>query len=200
LNRLSTETEYFKVSYNKTTTLSRYSTILFFAMIPFTTQRLTIRELNLADAPFILELVNTPGWLQYIGDRKIHSTIDAEKYLLEGPLNSYKKNGFGLYMVERTQDNIALGICGLLKREYLEFPDLGFAFLPEHFGHGYAYEATDACLTMATTTFGFNSVQAITTPNNQSSISLLKKIGFQFKSAMKDPASEAALSLFQRNQ
>ncbi|HYG01454.1 MAG TPA: GNAT family N-acetyltransferase [Chryseosolibacter sp.] len=165
-------------------------------MIPLRTNRLTIRELELTDARFILELVNTPGWLQYIGDRNIHSIKDAERYLTDGPLASYEKNGFGLCLVERSDDYRSLGICGFLKRSYLQHPDLGFAFLPAYVGQGYASEAANTYLVNTKKTLRLKTVLAITTPHNQRSIALLKKLGFLFEGLMKDPSNGDNLSLF----
>ena len=145
-----------------------------------TTARLLLREFSLSDAPFILELVNTPGWLQFIGDRGIATIGDAEAYLANGPIQSYSDHGFGLWCVCRIDDGSAIGMCGLLKRETFEHVDLGFAMLPAAYGMGYAREAAAATLTFAHERLGIVKVLAIASQNNARSIHLLEKIGFQF--------------------
>ena len=115
--------------------------------LPLETDRLTIRQLTLADAPFIVELVNTPGWLRFIGERNIKTSEQAENYLKNGPMASYAQNGFGLYGVELKSEKTPIGMCGLIKRETLPDPDIGFAILPEFTGSGFAFEAaTSHCL------------------------------------------------------
>jgi [ribosomal protein S5]-alanine N-acetyltransferase len=146
-----------------------------------TTARLLLREFSLLDAPFILELVNTPGWLQFIGDRGIETIGAAEAYLANGPIQSYSVHGFGLWCVCRIEDGSAVGMCGLLKREPLEHPDLGFALLPDAYGMDYAREAASATLAYAREGLGILKVLAIATQNNTRSIHLLKKLGFQFE-------------------
>lgn len=143
------------------------------------TPRLTLRRLTLDDAPFILGLVNQPSWLRYIGDKKVHTLEDARGYLIKGPLAMYEQLGFGLLLVERADDGAPLGICGLIKRETLPDVDVGFAFLPEHWGKGYAAEAAAAVLADGASSFGLTRVVAITSLDNQRSIALLEKIGFR---------------------
>ncbi len=100
-------------------------------MIVLETERLVLRWFHLKDAPFILELVNDPAWIQYIGDKRIKNLEDAKKYILNGPVDMYNKMGFGLYLVERKEDLTPLGMCGLIKRDSLEDVDIGFAFFRE---------------------------------------------------------------------
>ena len=145
-----------------------------------TTDRLNIRPFRLTDSPFIVELLNTPGWLQFIGDRGIKTLADAENYLLNGPMKGQTENGFSLYMVEIKETNTPIGMCGLIKRDSLEHIDLGFAFLPEYTGKGYAFEAAEASLKQAKE-LGHNRVLAITMPTNTSSITLLSKLGFEYE-------------------
>jgi ribosomal-protein-alanine N-acetyltransferase len=144
------------------------------------TDRIIIQRLVLQDAPFIVQLLNTPGWLKYIGDRGVKNISDAENYLLKGPLDSYEKNGFGLWMVMRKEDLRPIGMCGILKRDTLEFPDLGFAFLPEFTGQGYATESIKVILRVAATDFRLSTLSAITTPDNIDSQKALAKCGFVF--------------------
>lgn len=160
------------------------------------TDRLTIRKLALHDASFILELVNSPGWLRYIGDRNVHSIEDAKNYLMNGPLKSYQDNGFGLWKVELRDKPI--GMCGILKRPDLELPDLGFALLPAYHGMGYANEATAATLSYARDELQLTQVSAIVQPNNARSIALLKKNGFVRVGTFSFPGKEEVLELYKR--
>ncbi len=144
------------------------------------TERLTLRKFNVNDALFIVELLNTPGWLQFIGDRNVKSVNDAQQYLITGPMSSYKENGFGLSLVQRKENGIPIGMCGLLKRETLEYPDIGFAFLPQYQDKGYAYEIAAATLEYAADILQIGHICAITLPENQKSIKLLKKLQFVF--------------------
>lgn len=146
------------------------------------TTRLILRRLMPeVDAPFMLALLNSPGWLQYIGDRGVHTLEDARNYILNGAMASYEKNGFGPYVVRLKNDKTPLGVCGLFKRESLEDVDLGFAFLPEFTGRGYGYEAASAVIGYADAAWGLKRLVAITVPYNKASIQLLKKLGFQFE-------------------
>jgi len=159
-----------------------------------TTTRLFLREFALSDAPFIRKLLNTPGWLQFIGDRGVATDGDAEQYLANGPMQSYATNGFGLWCVCRIDDGSAMGMCGLLKRETLEHVDLGFAMLPDVCGMGYARESATATLALAHERLGIVKVLAIASPTNTRSIHLLEKIGFQFDRLYRQ--DEEALMLF----
>jgi RimJ/RimL family protein N-acetyltransferase len=141
------------------------------------TERLTLREFNTGDALFIVALLNSPGWLEFIGDRNVKTIGQAEEYLINGPIKSYQQNGFGLYMVEESTEGIAMGMCGLIKRDNLENPDIGFAFLPEYCNKGYAFEISDALMKFAAEKWSLNQILAITMPSNTSSIKLLEKIG-----------------------
>lgn len=141
------------------------------------TERLRLRKFTLEDTPFILELLNSDGWIQFIGDRNVKTEEDAKNYLKNGPLKSYAQNGFGLSMVELKDDQIPIGMCGLLKRDTLEDVDLGFAFLPQFMGKRYALEIADCCLHFAFHNLNLKRVVAITVPENKSCISLLSKIG-----------------------
>ncbi len=145
------------------------------------TERLSIARLSFADAGFILELLNEPSFIQFIGDREVRTEEDARKYLAEGPLDSYEQNGFGLFKVSSKATREALGICGLVKRPELHLPDLGFAFLETHWGYGYALESSRTVLQHAATEFEVIRVAAIVNTNNAASIGLLNKLGFKFE-------------------
>jgi len=143
------------------------------------TERLQLRRFNFDDWQFIIDLLNSEGWLKYIGDRNVKTKKQAHHYLKKGPLKSYKQNGFGLSMVE-TKDGRPIGMCGLIKRDYLEHPDIGFAFLPEYSSMGYGYEIASAILVHARKDLHLSTISAITVPNNVKSIGLLEKIGLRF--------------------
>ncbi len=160
------------------------------------TERLLLREFTTDDTAFIIELVNSAGWLQYIGDRNIKSAEQAKTYLENGPIKSYRENGFGLCLVERKDDATAIGMCGLLKREYLDSPDLGFAFLPEFHGKGYAHEIANATLVHASIKFGISTVSAIVMASNEKSIKILEKMGFNFKETIFLPTGKEELQLY----
>ncbi len=145
------------------------------------TERLELREFNLNDCDFILELVNSPGWIQFIGDKHISTADEARVYLARGPMESYRKNGFGTLMVQLKKDKTPIGMCGLIKRDTLHDVDLGYALLQAHTGKGYAREAAAAALNYAWQNLKLQRVVAITTPDNRSSIQLLEKLKFSFE-------------------
>jgi [ribosomal protein S5]-alanine N-acetyltransferase len=145
------------------------------------TERLRLRQLEQADAAFILRLVNEPSWLRFIGDRNVHSLADAQAYLREGPQRMYEQFGFGLWLVERRADGIAMGMCGLIKRDTLDDIDIGFALLPEFWRRGYAFEAAEATLRHARKALGLARVVAITSHDNDASGNLLEKLGFSYE-------------------
>ncbi len=115
-------------------------------MILLETERLSLRHFSLADAPFILTLLNEPSFLRYIGDKQVRNIDDAKQYLLDGPIASYKRNGFGLYLVELKDSRTPIGMCGLIRRAELPDVDIGFAFLPDFWNQGYAHEAATAVM------------------------------------------------------
>jgi RimJ/RimL family protein N-acetyltransferase len=140
-------------------------------------ERLLLRELTLADAPFILALLNDPDFHRYIGDRGIRTLLDAENYIQQGPAVSYARYGHGLYLVVRKEDGASLGICGLIKRDTLDQVDIGYAFLPQYRGQGYGIEAAQAALADGKNRLGIGQVVAIVTPGNERSVALLAKLG-----------------------
>ena len=145
---------------------------------PFRTERLTLCPTGVADAAFIRELVNTPQWLRYIGDRQVYSDADATHYIREVMLPQFDRLGFGNYTVSLTANNTKIGTCGLYDRQGLPFPDLGFAFLPEYQGRGYAYEAARHLLDLIFTRLDYPEVLAITVPENRASQRLLERLDF----------------------
>lgn len=145
--------------------------------VPQPTERLIFRRFTLDDAPFLLDLLTSPGWLKYIGDRGVHDIAGAENYINERILPAYKGQGCGAMLVIRKTDGIALGNVGVYERPGLDLPDFGFAFLPQHFGQGYAYEASVSGLAYAAAQ-GQRELLAITLPHNLPSLRLLDKLGF----------------------
>jgi RimJ/RimL family protein N-acetyltransferase len=145
---------------------------------------------------FILELVNSPGWIKFIGDRNIKTEEQARIYLENGPISSYKKYGFGLSLVELKESLQPIGMCGLLKRAGLDHPDIGFAFLPEFTGKGYASEVAAATLSHAKNVLNQKLILAITVPENKSSIKLLGKINMIFCKPVKLPNQNSELLLY----
>src|SRR5678815_2385373 len=143
------------------------------------THRLQLRQFNVDDWEFIIRLLNSDGWLKYIGDRNVKTKEQAENYLKKGPLKNYEQNGFGLSMVE-TRNGKPVGMCGLIKRDYLEHPDIGFALLPEYSSMGYGFEIASALLVHARNDLSMTTILAITVPNNVKSIGLLEKMGLRF--------------------
>ncbi len=160
------------------------------------TKRLQLRHLTLDDAPFVLELVNDPSWIQFIGDRGIRTQAQAEDYLQNGPMASYAENGFGLYLVQRKEDNAKLGMCGLVKRPSLPHVDIGFAFLPQFTGQGYAFEAATAVLHHAHHDLNLSPIVAITAPDNHRSIKLLQKLGMHFQEMIFLDEGQSEVMLF----
>jgi RimJ/RimL family protein N-acetyltransferase len=161
-----------------------------------TTARLRIRPLQFEDAPFIVALLNDPAFIRNIGDRDVRTEQDARSYLAAAPLASYTRHGFGLCAVELAASGTAIGICGLLQREELAAPDIGFAFLPEYRAQGYALEAAAAVLADAHARLSLESVLAIVNPDNAASIRLLEKLGFVFERMMRLGTESRELRLY----
>lgn len=160
------------------------------------TERLILRHFTINDTQFIIELVNSPGWIENIGNRNITTEEQAKEYLQNGPLKSYAVNGFGLWLVEMKNDSTPIGMCGILKRDNLESPDIGFAFLPSFTGKGFAYEIAHATMTFATDILKLPVIFAITIPTNISSIKLLEKIGLRLIKTLTSPDDNKELLLF----
>lgn len=163
------------------------------------TARLSLRPFTEKDTSFIIQLVNSPGWLTFIGDKNIRNESQALDYLRQGPLKSYTTYGFGLWLVELKPDATPIGMSGLVQREYLTTPDLGFAFLPSFTGKGYAREIAYAILDYAKTRLGLETIQATTLPDNERSISLLQKIGMSFSETLQSPTNSTLLHLYHRS-
>jgi RimJ/RimL family protein N-acetyltransferase len=140
--------------------------------------RLRLDRLQATDAAFIHALVNSEGWLRFIGDRGVRGLADAEAFIENGPRASYRQHGFGLWRVSPLTGGPSIGVCGLLKREALPAPDLGFALLPEFYGMGYAREAAAACIQFAREQLTLDELLAICQLDNAASLGLLRGLGF----------------------
>jgi ribosomal-protein-alanine N-acetyltransferase len=165
-------------------------------MMPLLTTRLRLRQLDTDDAPFILGLLNEPSWLRFIGDKNVHTLDDARGYLQNGPMDSYRRLGFGLYCVELRNDATPIGLCGLIRRDTLPDVDIGFALLPAHFGQGYIPEAALAVIDQARNAFGLKRLLAITQPDNQASMAVLRKLGMRTEGSIKLTPADAPILLY----
>jgi RimJ/RimL family protein N-acetyltransferase len=149
------------------------------------TERLALRRLELNDAAFILELLNQPSFIRHIGDKGVRDLEDARNYLVTGPLESYRRFGFGLYLSSLRAQGAAqsprVGICGFVKRETLPDVDIGFALLPQYAGLGYATESARAVLAYGRESLGIERILGIVAPDNAASIAVLEKIGLRFE-------------------
>jgi RimJ/RimL family protein N-acetyltransferase len=160
------------------------------------TQRLLLRRLTTDDAEFMFELLNDPSFIQNIGDRHIQTLDDARSYIVKGPVASYDKNGFGLYLVVLKETGESIGICGLIRREGLEDVDIGYAFLPRFWSKGYAVEAAQATKKYAKDAVGLKRIVAIVDPANEPSIRVLEKIGLRYEKMVRLSADDIELKLF----
>jgi ribosomal-protein-alanine N-acetyltransferase len=159
------------------------------------TARLDLLRFSTDDAAFIVELLNEPSFLRHIGDKGVRTEADAGRYLEAGPLASYDRFGFGLWRVGLRESGEPIGMCGLLKRDALDHPDLGFAFLPRAWSKGYAFESASAVLAHARDPLGLRRVLAITSPDNVASIRLLEKLGLRFERTARLTGGEAEVRL-----
>lgn len=162
----------------------------------FETDRLALRRFTLDDTPLILHLLNEPLFLRFIGDKNVRTLEDAQLYLQHGPLASYAKLGFGLYHVSLKAAGTPIGMCGLLKRDTLEDVDVGFAYLPQFGGQGYATEAAQATMQYGRTVLGLKRIVAMTAPDNTASINVLNKIGLRRTETLKLPGYKTESLLF----
>ncbi len=150
-------------------------------MIVLETERLVLRWLSVDDADFILNLLNQPSFVRYIGDRGVRNVSDARLYIESKFVESYRRFGFGLYLVELKEDKTPIGICGFVKRDTLPDADIGFAFLPQYWSQGYALESARAAFGYGKSDLGFKRILAITTKDNDASGKLLAKVGLKFE-------------------
>jgi RimJ/RimL family protein N-acetyltransferase len=163
------------------------------------TERLILRRLSNDDAAFIVELLNQPSFLRYIGDKEVRTIADAVRYIETGPIASYERFGFGLYLVELKESGASIGMCGLLKRDSLPDVDVGFAFLPSYWSRGYALESASAVMIYGRQVIGLRRIVAIVSPENEPSIRLLEKIGLRFERFIKLSEDQPEVRLFGSN-
>lgn len=168
-------------------------------MIILETARLALREAVDSDAAFILSLLNSPGFIEHIGDRGVRTEAEAAGYIRERVLASYRDHGFGMWVVAERATGELIGLAGLVKRDGLEIPDVGYAFLPEAWGQGYAQEAAAAVVRHARERLGLGRLAAITSPENQASMAVLRKVGFTFERMIRLPGSDADSTYFETN-
>lgn len=164
-------------------------------MIVLQTERLRIRRMTPSDAEFMLGLLNDPAWHRFIGDRGIRTVEAARDYILTGPMAMVARLGFGFDIVERAEDGCPIGVCGLAKRDFLDHVDIGYAFLPQYGGQGYAIEAARAVLAHAKA-LGLRRIVATVRPDNSASIRVLEKLGLRFERIMHAPDTGRELQLF----
>jgi RimJ/RimL family protein N-acetyltransferase len=160
------------------------------------TDRLTLRRLTVDDAAFILELLNEPSFLEFIEDRGVRTLEDARRYILTGPVQSYERWGFGLYLTVLKESGAPIGICGLLKRDSLEDVDIGFALVPRFWSRGYALEAAAAVMAYGRDVLGIHRIVAITSPANHASMRVLQQLGLRFDRMIRLPGEETETRLF----
>ena len=160
------------------------------------TRRLSLRRFELADAPFMFELVNQRSFKEFIGDKGVATLDDARSYIEDGPLAAYDERGYGPYMVEDSGNGVAVGMCGLFKRENLEHPDLGFAFLERYFKRGFALESSLGVMRYADEVLGLPVLTAIVDPGNARSIALIEKLGFGFDGMYSVPEEQKELRYY----
>ncbi len=165
-------------------------------MIVCETPRLRLRQLTQDDAAFILELLNEPDFIRNIGDRNVRTLEDARRYIRTGPVSGYERAGFGLYRVELKDTATPIGVCGLLKRDYLPDVDVGFALREDFRGRGYAFESASAVMRHAREALGIERIVAITSPDNHASIRLLSRLGLRFERMIRAPDEDREIRLY----
>lgn len=158
-------------------------------------ERLVLVKLTDVDAPLVLELFNQPDCLRFIGDRGIRDLNTARDYIQNNPGASYREHGYGMYLIKRKEDNTSLGLCGLVKRDYLQLADIGFALLTRHEGRGYAFEAAELTLAHGKS-LGLTEVAAITSTDNDKSVQLLEKLGLEFVERFIPPGQDSEVNYF----
>lgn len=160
------------------------------------TPRLRIRELTVDDAEFIFGLVNEPSFLEHIGDKGVRNLEDARQFILEGPWASHRDRGYGQFLVELKEGGDPIGVCGLLFRESLDVSDIGCAFLPQYWRHGFAYEAACAVMEYGRSTLGIDKIVGLTSEENVASIKAMEKLGMSFEKMVKMSDDDPGTALY----
>lgn len=162
------------------------------------TSRLTLRLLNENDVGMILELLNEEAFISNIGDKQVRTELDALNYINSGPLAIQRDFGFSLYCCVRKTDGKAIGLSGLIKRDGIEFPEVGFAFLSKYCQQGYGFESAEAAILHATNILALKHLQAICNPDNHASVALLSRLGFSFNKNINLDNNDKTVMLFDR--
>lgn len=158
--------------------------------------RLSFHLLTKADAALMLRLLNEPSFINNIADRGVRTLEQAEKYLIDGPLAMYRQHGFGMYRVTRLADGLDIGLCGLVYRDYLGKPDVGYAFFPEFAGQGYASEAAAAIFAYGKNVLQLSEIVGIVAPHNIASQKVLQKLGLQKQGQLQVPGEDKKVDYY----
>lgn len=160
------------------------------------TERLSLREMSEADAAFVLEILNDPGFIRFVGDRGVRTLESAARYIDERFVEGYRQNGFGLWLTETKDERVPVGMCGLVTRKELNVVEVGYAFLPPFRSRGYAFEAASATLRYARDVLGQSRLYAVVDSDNALSIRVLEKLGMKFERMVRLSADEPEIKLF----
>ena len=161
------------------------------------TERLSLREVSESDAAFMLKLLNDPDFVRFIADRGVRTVEGAARYIGERFVQSYRRHGFGLWLVETKEEGAPVGICGLLERgEPVPGVEVGYAFLPSFRSKGYAFEAASAAKVYARDVLGLARLYAVVNPDNALSTRVLEKLGMKFERTVRLTGEEADVNLF----
>ncbi|WP_333796920.1 GNAT family N-acetyltransferase [Rheinheimera sp.] len=165
-------------------------------MVLFSSSRLSFHLLTQADAALMLRLLNEPDFIANIADRGVRSLTQAQQYLTGGPLAMYRQHGFGMYRVTRLADGVDIGLCGLVYRDYLGKPDIGYAFFPEFAGQGYASEAAAAVYAYGKNVLQLPEIVAIVAPHNIASQKVLQKLGLRKQGQLQVPGEDKKVDYY----
>lgn len=160
------------------------------------TERTILREVDKGDAEFVLDLLNQPSFIRYIGDRNVRTIDEAREYIESRFTESYRKFNFGMWLIELKKTTEPIGICGFVRRDSLPDADIGFALLPQFERKGYAFETAEAVLRYGREKLNLRRVLAITSPDNEASGKLLGKLDFTFERLIEMPTGAETLKLF----
>ena len=169
-------------------------------MVELETERLVIRQFNLQDDAFVLQLLNEEAFLNFIGDKDVRTLEDARNYLSDGPIASYEAHGYGLFLVAEKSSGDPVGMCGLLRRDDQEHPDIGFAFLAEFHSKGFAYESGEAVMKLGHVTMKIGTIVGFVDPKNDRSIRLLERLGLDFVGEVEFAGSTSPTSLYRSSK
>ena len=161
--------------------------------------RLSFYYLTANDSAMMLALLNEPSFIQNIGDRGVRTLAQATQYLQDGPLASYQQHGYGMYRVVRQEDGASIGLCGLVRRDYLPAADLGYALFPEFTGYGYAQEAAVAVFKYGKTVLQLPNIVGIVQANNLASQRVLHKVGLGKQGSVLVPTTGETLDFYAEN-